>query len=167
MTLVRTVLKIFIELNLVWSELSAAPLLVSFLSFSVCWGSVYTTDVVLDHTRKPWGLTQLNLVWKHKLIFMDFLVVSPFVFCQHNQKMYAFILFFIVLCGSILFRVCTVCRATKWLNVQDFRFEKSSCLNWESWHILMRRCRQSISKPITWLFHISYIGYKLQSEYRI
>lgn len=58
-----------------------------------------------------------------------FLVVSPFVFCQHNQKMYAFILFFIVLCGSILFRVCTICRATKRLNVQDFRFEKSSRLN--------------------------------------
>lgn len=120
------------------------PILASFLSFTVHRGSIYMTAVVLDHTRKPWGLTQLNLVWKHKLIFIIrvFSWLSLFVFCQHNQEMYAFILLFIVLCCSILFRVSTICRATKRLNLQDFRFEKSSCLNWGSWYIIMRHCKQ-------------------------
>lgn len=145
MMLVRIVQKIFIELNPVWTEMNRAPHF-SFIFELYCvpreclhdrCGTGSHSEAIKSNPIDFGVEAQSNFRYRN-----PFLVVSPFVFCQHNQEMYAFILFFIVLCCSILFRVCTIYRATKRLNVRDFRFEKSSCcLNWGSWHIIMRHCR--------------------------
>lgn len=143
--LVRIVPKIFIELNPVWTEINAASHF-SFIFELYCvprerlhdrCGTGSHSEAMRSNPIEFGVEAQANFRYRSPS-----LVVPLFVFCQHNQEIYAFILLFIVLCCSILFRVFTICRATKRLNVHDFRFEKSSCLNWGSWHTIMRHCRQ-------------------------